>query len=582
MDNVDMKQDTLGNTNISAANVQDLRVLGYLSDDLHGLSESNGTDNSCAVTKGIQGATSLEMENVLRLIPPKLYTDLLVQQFLTETNYQYYCIYPATFSRDYQTWWVRKADGQPLSPGFTCLLIRICAYSALFLDPVARQKLESELGENVQRLSERYHHAARQLSSTMSPGKSGLTQVQQLFLTACWFKTEALFTESWHALSSAIHEAQELGMHRDSSKVLISEFEREMRRRIWCILYSWDWQMSLLLSRPFIINSTYCSFELPNLRLECPDSQEELPSPITHMALQCQMGQVISKIPGVMSGTLSPIQAPSIREETEKWFASFPSAFRLRDTDTRWDNTHKYVIMQRHQLHVIGYMVMMMPLKQCLVRTLGEDTPSTEKSLQSSAIDCALKLIEASRPLLSWALPMNAKFYFAPFLIFDTAAFLCSAIIHDHSRRLPRRDTVIRTIGMAVSLLEEIRNTKTGAICYLILSKLVSGLSLCPKEKISMEPVSAEGSTGGPCTPLESQHVSSVSHSDGLIIADTASLPSVGTGFDVYTPLEFPPSETTASRTVESFDIPSIDLGNFSQIWDWGDLDLEFLCPPPA
>jgi len=39
-----------------------------------------------------------------------------------------------------------------------------------------------------------------------------MTQIQQLFLTAQWYKTEALFVESWHALSVAIHEAQEQGI----------------------------------------------------------------------------------------------------------------------------------------------------------------------------------------------------------------------------------------------------------------------------------------------------------------------------------------------------------------------------------
>lgn len=90
--------------------------------------------------------------------------------------------------------------------------MRVCALSALYLDTRLQQKLESELGESVQTLSERYHHAAQRLSGPIPPGKGGLTQVQQLILTAFWYKTEGLFIESWHSLSSAIHEAQELGM----------------------------------------------------------------------------------------------------------------------------------------------------------------------------------------------------------------------------------------------------------------------------------------------------------------------------------------------------------------------------------
>jgi hypothetical protein len=97
--------------------------------------------------------------------------DILVQHYIRETNSQYYCLYPPMFLRDYSTWWSGKASGQPLTSEFTCLLIRTCACSALFLDDEAKQKLEMELGESVESLSERYHHAAKQLSSTIPPGK---------------------------------------------------------------------------------------------------------------------------------------------------------------------------------------------------------------------------------------------------------------------------------------------------------------------------------------------------------------------------------------------------------------------------
>ncbi|KAE8391759.1 hypothetical protein BDV23DRAFT_171346 [Aspergillus alliaceus] len=553
-----MEREPLRDTSIPPTNAKDLRVLGYLPDNLGG----SGRSVSISIP---QGTPSPEFENVLRMIPPKPYTDILVQHFLNETNYQYYCIYPPTFSLEYSAWWAGKAKGQPLTSEFTCLLLRVCACSALFLGPGDRQKLESELGESIQRLSERYHHAARQLSGTISPGKGGLTQVQQLFLTACWLKTEALFVESWHALSSAIHEAQELGTERPFLGKRFSEFELEMRRRIWCILYTWDWQMSQLLSRPVIINSSYCSVETPNLRLENPDPQIELPSPITNMSLLCQLGQEISKIPGVMCGDPSPMQAISVQEVTEKWFASFPSAFRLVCPDTRWDSTHKYVVMQRLQLHAIGYMVMLMPLKQCLVQALDQDTPSVQKSLWSYAIGYALKLMDASYRLLGCMLPMNAKFYFAPFLIFDTATFLCSAIIHDHSQHLPQRETVIRTLSMSINMLEQVRGSKTGAICYSILKRLIHELPLSSTERISIGHISSEKVDKGPYTTLESQHISTLLQDDA------------GVGSHEFVPLELASSEATGSGLA---DIANVDLGTFSQIWDWGDLDLDFLCPP--
>jgi hypothetical protein len=113
---------------------------------------------------------------------------------------------------DYSNWWSRRTNGLSLTAEFTCLLIRVCACSVPYIEEGLRQKLESQLGGNLDHLSVRYHNTAKQLSSTIGPGRGGMTQLQQLFLTAQWYKTEALFVESWHALSVAIHEAQEQGI----------------------------------------------------------------------------------------------------------------------------------------------------------------------------------------------------------------------------------------------------------------------------------------------------------------------------------------------------------------------------------
>jgi hypothetical protein len=103
-----------------------------------------------------------------------------------------------------------------------------------------RSTLETELGENIQELSKRYHRTAQSLSITIGAGKGGLIQVQQLLLAAWWLKSDAQFIDSWHVLASSIHEAQELGLHDKRVQGSISEFETEMRRRMWCVLYVWD------------------------------------------------------------------------------------------------------------------------------------------------------------------------------------------------------------------------------------------------------------------------------------------------------------------------------------------------------
>lgn len=99
-----------------------------------------------------------------------------------------------------------------------------------------------------------------------------------------------------------------------------------------------------MLSRPFIINTSYYSFELPNLRLEGPDTPEGLPSPIAHVALQCQLGEVMAKYPMFRGGILSPAQAGPIQKAAENWMASFPPAYSIASPDTQWDKDYHYAM----------------------------------------------------------------------------------------------------------------------------------------------------------------------------------------------------------------------------------------------
>ncbi|PTU22657.1 hypothetical protein P175DRAFT_0507472 [Aspergillus ochraceoroseus IBT 24754] len=559
----------------SVSNYDDFRALGYLPDFQGAPDDISTADKSPVIPPNLPGTRSSEVENALRVLPPKPYIDILIQHFLNNTNYHYCALYPPAFLSDYSTWWSRKSNGQPITSEFTCLLLRVCACSAPYLDDELREKLESELGESIEHQSRLYHNAAKQISSTIAPGKGGLIQVQQLFLTAQWLKTESLFVESWHALGVAIHEAQEQGMHKSSSNPKIPEFDREMRKRVWCILYTWDWQMSLLLSRPFIINSSYCAFELPNLRLESVDSEPECPSPVAHMVLECQLGLAISKIPGVMGGVLSPMQAMSIHQEVENWSDSFPPPYAVPHPDTKWDDSHQFIKLQRHTLNLIGHMVKLMPLKQCLTKYIDPNSPSIERSLRENAVECAMKLIRTCAEMLEYLSPFNAKFHFAPFLIFDTAALLCSAIVHDKSRTLPQHESIIETIDIALDQLDRISRVsgivKTGSICYSVLNKLVAKLPIS-REAAPVSSKSPQSSIDAPQT-LPNMHIP---NTDPSFCFPTTVPPLDTLDPELITPTgpDLFPSEPMINNLDGFSDILQVDLGELGQIWDWENLDL--------
>ena len=188
----------------------------------------------------------------------------MVQNFLHGGNFYYYIVYPPQFSQQYHDWWDDRTNNRTPSKELTCLILRLCACSAQYLPPPLREKI-TETTESPSTLAVRLNNAASRLSSTIPPGQGGLIHVQEIFLNAFFNKSESRWIESWHALATAVREAQELGtcltlhrlimdsveltesrtctpgLHQNDRLKGLSEFECDMRRRIWCLLYTWDW-----------------------------------------------------------------------------------------------------------------------------------------------------------------------------------------------------------------------------------------------------------------------------------------------------------------------------------------------------
>jgi hypothetical protein len=101
--------------------------------------------------------------------------------------------------------------------------------------------IEFELACSCQTLTERFSDAAEELSRSFEASRTSIERVQEQFLKGAWLKSESKIVESWHALSRTIREAQELGIDKDAGIEDLCEFDIEIRRRLWTLLYIWDW-----------------------------------------------------------------------------------------------------------------------------------------------------------------------------------------------------------------------------------------------------------------------------------------------------------------------------------------------------
>ncbi|KAF7555833.1 hypothetical protein G7046_g6474 [Stylonectria norvegica] len=441
-------------------------ALGYMSSHaLFGLTAQDETikASSREFIRDLQSCPQLE--RALQIMPPRQYTDMLVQRFLNNVNFHYYILYPATFLEQYQKWWTDRAANKPLCIQWTCLLLTICACAAQYTDLELQRKLELELGQTLQTLTDQYHEGARELSSVVPIGHSHLTNVQYLFHSCYWFKSEARFIECWHVLNSAIREAQELGMHTESPDDHLPEFELEMRRRIWSV------QISVLLGRPLIIDRADCNPKLPDLTLEGWPY-----SPLAYMKLQSGLIRQIFDRFGPTKNVVTPAQIQEYQDMVETWMETFPSYLDIRDRDTSLDH-FPWVPLHRHYIRTMGYSMLLCPTKAYLARPFTIDATDAELKIRDDGLNYCLKLMDALHGFFNVVYPRDAKFHFVLFCIFDTSTVLCSAILHDEHHTLPRRDEVFKAIDEAHAMLERLNTvTKSAKTSYSVLSRIMQRL----------------------------------------------------------------------------------------------------------
>ncbi|KAK6065638.1 het domain protein [Seiridium cupressi] len=275
---------------------------------------------------------------------------LMVQKFLDTINYHYYILHPPTFLEEYKHWWKNRTQSQPLNFEWTSLFIEVCACAAQHLEPEQRKKLQLDLGETTQISTERYHSASQNLSRSIFGGKGGFAHVQRLIHSCYWSKSEGRYVECWHELKAAVGEAQELHMHREQPTQAFSDFDRVVRRRIWCILETLDWQISALLSRPLIIDRNDCQVELPSLSLE-PD----MPSAIMHMKLQCQLSSKLFQGFGNARSIMLASELQAYQHEIGTWMQHLPPQFAITTSDTTLDERYLwlYITTPFHSYRVL-------------------------------------------------------------------------------------------------------------------------------------------------------------------------------------------------------------------------------------
>jgi hypothetical protein len=253
------------------------------------------------------------------------------------------------------------------------------------------------------------------------------------------------------------------GVDKDAGIENLCEFDIEIRRRVWTLLYNWDWQMASWLGRPNLIDQKNLTFKFPNLRLDESTTAPGLPSPFAHMVLQADLGRRVATIMADAQSVsdLTTEQVLAVEADCEDFIQALPPVFGVRHPDTSFDEEHQYIVFQRLQLHCVTFVTMLDLLKPYLTRDRRDRMTEKDDEFRKMGIDIALRLLPVARDLFSHEFPINAKFHMVVFSIFDVSSGLVKSIV-----RIKHRLMKVRPLPFCARLL-----STTGTMSYLIAKK---------------------------------------------------------------------------------------------------------------
>jgi hypothetical protein len=368
--------------------------------------------------------------------------------------------------------------------------------------------------------------------------------------------------------------------------------------------------MGMMLSRPLIINERHCSVDHPSVNLEYDASKPDLPCPHKHMELQQQLCEAIVGDYDGSKPTIHVKDAEFVMTAVNKWLDALPPVYRLIGTDTRYDKTDPYLVLQRLQTVCMGYSSILSVLKTYLTQTFEVEADLTPKKLrefQNIAIDKSVQLMDIAQQLADIFIPDYNKYFLIVFTPFDTAALLCSAIIHDTRFRLPRRNEILQMIAKALTLLRRfVKVTKTGAVAESVISQLISKFNLTPQESTIFysSPSSSSDDSSAPSSkrhaPAEEPRKNSDSSVPGLspdvepsiststsgsaptlpaLSTATSNQPSPTTHAAIVPPSSLIPTTTAMPDPayVDNFsvqDMAIFDFGPLGHVFDWQHVNL--------
>ncbi|KAH7635711.1 hypothetical protein B0T09DRAFT_27174 [Sordaria sp. MPI-SDFR-AT-0083] len=353
-------------------------------------------------------------KSLIRLLPQRPYVEKLVDSYFHNFNWQYYMLDRDIFDKQVEEWYKIPFDvfnnGGPgaILPDlrvFPALLFQVVSIGMLVLPEKAgkggrgdvktghgngmgngkedkRAGTEGQKGQGdsagvdfealkyagsmtFEDLATEYSESGVAIVSLLGKRQMTLTTVLAGFVRASFLKFIGMVPEAWHAIGTAIRDAQELGLHRSSFEprpppsasaeaILQNQWEIQRRRKVWLNLVTWDIHCGATLGRPSTIDLTsnppilpidvalpitFTNFRSPTPLI--PRSEDDPPTPLTRILFSYKITLQLVSILSLEKEGASPAsfsKIDTLHQSLLDLENSIPPYFRLQDPDTRFDS----------------------------------------------------------------------------------------------------------------------------------------------------------------------------------------------------------------------------------------------------
>lgn len=315
-------------------------------------------------------------DSMAEFLPQRAISDALIRAFFDNVHFNYALFHRSMFQLRYEATWERNVHSLfQVEPGWSCCLAMIFVFGAQVLE-----QYDSDQAVTIQRCYLGFVRSSfRRLISTTS-----LVNIQALLLLQLYEHNAGERNNAWMLLGCASRMAMSLGMHRDGTSLEFDPIERNVRRRVWWTIYTFEKNLCVILGRPSAIDDNEVCANLPDETMldssDCPPDYSDHSLRLTKISSRIK--RLIYAVPsasGNYEETPTITTAKELLKELDCWHCALPQHLRP-EWNSMLQKQRRAVLL----LHVYYHHSRSLVCRPFLIKKVDQDISRLEQKSQPS------------------------------------------------------------------------------------------------------------------------------------------------------------------------------------------------------